>query len=314
MKRIDSYFLFTILGLLSTFHLIGQRTYNHKVDPAILERLETQNEFDFIILMKEQGDVAWAKKLSTKSQKGNYVYHALKAKAKKSQQPIQDWLSNKQISYRSFFLVNSLAISGGDIELINQIAVRPDVSKIIYDPWVQQPPMIKPNQSLKNNLEWGIEKIRADLVWQMGITGKGVIVAGQDTGFDWDHKALIQSYAGNKENETDHNYSWHDAIHEISPLNNDATNNPSNNPCGVDSKEPCDDNGHGTFTLGVMTGDDQEGAQIGAAPGAKWIACRNMERGAGKPSTYIECFEWCIAPTDLNGESPQPRTRPSRHQ
>jgi len=63
-------------------------------------------------------------------------------------------------------------------------------------------------------------------------------------------------------------------------------------------------------TMGTMVGDDGEGNQIGVAPAASWIACRNMEEGWGTPSTYIECFEWFIAPTDLNNENPDPTKAP----
>ena len=35
-----------------------------------------------------------------------------------------------------------------------------------------------------------------------------------------------------------------------------------------------------------------------------------MERGWGKPSTYIECFEWFMAPTDIDGENPDPTLSP----
>jgi len=33
-------------------------------------------------------------------------------------------------------------------------------------------------------------------------------------------------------------------------------------------------------------------------------------RGYGTPSTYIECFEWFVAPTDVNGENPDPTKAP----
>jgi subtilisin family serine protease len=42
------------------------------------------------------------------------------------------------------------------------------------------------------------------------------------------------------------------------------------------------------------------------APGAKWIACRNMDNGVGQPSTYIECLQFFVAPTDLNQKNPNP--------
>src|SRR5205814_7941350 len=51
------------------------------------------------------------------------------------------------------------------------------------------------------------------------------------------------------------------------------------NPCGYGISAPCDDNGHGTHTTGITTGDDGLGNQIGVAPGASWIGCRNMDQG-----------------------------------
>ena len=69
---------------------------------------------------------------------------------------------------------------------------------------------------------------------------------------------------------------------------------------------PCDDHDHGTHTTGTTSGDDGAGNQIGVAPGAKWIGCRNMDQGNGTPATYTECFQWFIAPTDLHGQEPQP--------
>jgi subtilisin family serine protease len=58
-----------------------------------------------------------------------------------------------------------------------------------------------------------------------------------------------------------------------------------------------------------MIGSEGEN-QIGVAPDAQWCACRNMERGFGTPFTYIECFEWFLAPTDLNNENPDPSKAP----
>jgi len=78
----------------------------------------------------------------------------------------------------------------------------------------------------------------------------------------------------------------------------------------LDVNEPCDDGFHGTHTMGTMVGDDGAGNQIGVAPGARWIACRNMERGWGSPVTYIEAFEWFLAPTNLANLNPDPSKAP----
>ena len=37
-------------------------------------------------------------------------------------------------------------------------------------------------------------------------------------------------------------------------------------------------------------GDDHASNQIGVAPRAKWIACRNMNAGLGSPTTYVLSF------------------------
>lgn len=49
-------------------------------------------------------------------------------------------------------------------------------------------------------------------------------------------------------------------------------------------------------------GDDGNGRQIGVAPGAQWIGCRNMEDGWGTPATYMECFEFFLAPYPVGGD------------
>lgn len=96
------------------------------------------------------------------------------------------------------------------------------------------------------DLTWGLQKIQADSVWAMGYTGQDVVIGGQDTGYEWDHPALVGTYRGSTNGQVDHNYNWQvHAIHQLNPINGDTTNNPLNNPCGLDSPVPCDDNNHG---------------------------------------------------------------------
>ena len=77
----------------------------------------------------------------------------------------------------------------------------------------------------------------------------------------------------------DHNYNWYDAW---APTN----------------VVPWDDYGHGTHTTGTMVGDDGAGNQIGVAPGATTIHCKNMVGGSGDDAHFILCFEWDLAPWD----------------
>jgi len=133
----------------------------------------------------------------------------------------------------------------------------------------------------------------------LGYRGDGFVVANADTGVAWRHPALIQQYRGYNNNNPDHNYNWWDAIH-----------NGGNNACGLNSVQPCDDNGHGTHTTGTAAGFDHNGYYIGVAPGAKWIGCRNMNAGFGTPQRYIECLQFFIAPHDLQGNNADPGKAP----
>src|SRR5205814_10517570 len=152
-------------------------------------------------------------------------------------------------------------------------------------------------------VEPGVVKVNAPQLWAMGFTGQGIVIGNQDTGMRWTHNALKPHYRGWNGSTADHNYNWHDSIHS------DISGNGSN-PCGFDSQQPCDDNGHGTHTTGTTSGDDGSGNQVGVAPGAKWIGCHNMDENVGRPETYSECFQWFIAPTDLNNQNPNPDLSP----
>ena len=110
-----------------------------------------------------------------------------------------------------------------------------------------------------------------------------------DTGVRWTHNALKPHYRGWDGTNANHNFNWHDSIHDS-----------VGNPCGNDSPFPCDDFFHGSHTTGTAIGDDGGTNQIGMAPGAKWIGCRNMDEGDGTPARYIECMEWFLAPYPLN--------------
>jgi subtilisin family serine protease len=132
-----------------------------------------------------------------------------------------------------------------------------------------------------NGVEWNVREVGADRVWELGYTGQGVIVGDADTGVTWDHPALKKAYLGWDGTAADHNYHWYDAWDGRS--------------------EPWDDNGHGTHTTGIMVGLDGQN-QVGLAPGARWIACRNMRHGIGNPGAYVSCMEFLLAPFPIGGD------------
>ncbi len=280
--------------------------WQNKVDAWVLETA-TSRETEFLIYMAEQADLSGAAMLPTKQEKGRYVFERLVETARRSQQPLIEALQAAGVSYRPYWVANMIW-ARGDLALVQLIAARPDVARLYANPWVQlaeaASPVDSPTSHAPQTVEWNIARINADDVWAAGYTGQGAVIAGQDTGYDWDHPALIRQYRGWDGSVADHNYNWHDAIHENNP------NTSPGNPCGFDSPIPCDDNNHGTHTMGIMVGDDGAGTQIGVAPGARWIGCRNMEQGWGTPATYAECYQWFIAPTNLAGNDPRPDLAP----
>ena len=311
-------FLFMRLSVIASILFIGiilsswsfDENWKDKVDDSLLIKLMENNgaEYSCILMFENQANLTTAKSFSTKTEKGQFVFDELKRVAAISQNNVIELLENLEIPFQSFYLVNAIELKANR-EMIEVLASRSDIFHIADNPAVKMDRVMEAPQQLAP--EWGISNIQADSVWAMGYRGQGVVVGGQDTGYEWTHPAIVNTYRGWDGSSADHDYNWHDAIHEINPLHGDSVPDPSLNPCGLDVAFPCDDHNHGTHTMGTMVGSDlANGIEIGVAPEAKWIACRNMERGYGMPSTYIECFEWFLAPYDIAGNNPDPSKAP----
>ena len=284
----------------------GAAGASDKIDPWVLDQLTLQpsGESEFLIVLAEQADLSAAAQLPTKLAKGSYVFEQLQETAARTQAPLLEELARAGVVHRPFWIAN-LVWAKGDASVIHSIASRPDVAAIAANPLVAERGLGKHvtfadggASDAPEAVEWNITKVNAPAVWALGYTGQGVVVAGQDTGYRWDHAALKGKYRGWNGAVADHNFNWHDAIHA------------GGGSCGANSATPCDDNGHGTHTMGTMVGDDGGANQVGMAPGAKWISCRNMNVGAGTPETYTECWQWFLAPTDLANLNPDPAKAP----
>jgi subtilisin family serine protease len=315
MIKIQYKFIF--IFLFSLFSILGysqdNSTWNDKISPELLNKLEKATKVDFIVYLKNQYRVKDNENRLNKKEQAETAYSQLRNNNFNSQKDIVTLIDRLNYKYKRFLIINAVLVKG-DINLVKILANRRDVSYIAYDSPVKQETGLDISTKTLNEFKttWGIKMIEADKVWDLGYHGAGVVVGGQDTGYDWTHPAIKFKYRGFiNDTLADHNYNWHDAIHEISPLHNDSIIDPSNNPCGLDIQIPCDDHSHGTHTMGTMVGRrESDSLIIGVAPEANWIGCRNMERGWGKPSTYIECFEWFMAPTDLQGQNPDPAKSP----
>ena len=100
------------------------------------------------------------------------------------------------------------------------------------------------------------------------------MIGQSDSGVQFDHPELLDSYRGAIENGIDnptHDYHWLDPWHA--------------------SVEPTDAGGHGTHTLGSVLGN-----AVGVAPDAQWIGCANLARNLGNPALYLDCMQFMLAP------------------
>ena len=279
---------------------VGQTSdWQAKVDPWVLQT-SAQGETEFLIFLAEQADVSGAANLPTKIEKGRYVLERLNEVAQRTQPAVIAALKKLGVEYRAFRVANMIWARGSQ-QVIRAIAERADVARLYANPQVKLDVPATPAVSIESDqvavstapqaIEWNITKVNAPQVWAEGFTGQGVVIAGADTGYEWDHPALQNHYRGWNGSTADHDYNWHDAIHS------------GTGTCGADLPEPCDVYGHGTHTMGTMVGDDGAGNQIGMAPGAKWIGCRNMDNsGYGTPARYLECFEFFLAPYPIGGD------------
>jgi serine protease AprX len=276
-----------------------------KIAPWVMEHTANGQQAEFFVVLTDQADLSQAATLQSKAEKGRYVYNALLNKSQTTQGPVVQWLREHRLEYRSFYIVNAVLIKGTR-EVAEALAARPDVARIEGNPHIQnhfpQPASVNeapPALQRPATIEPGISYTHAPDVWALGFTGQDIVVASADTGVRWTHDALKPHYRGWDGQNADHDYNWHDAIHD----------GPTN-PCGFDSPFPCDDFFHGSHTTGTAIGDDGMGNQIGMAPGAQWIGCRNMNVGTGTPARYIECMEWFLAPTTIGGGDPDPTKAP----
>ena len=294
--------LFTI-----TFNINAQNTWQSKITQSLWDKQEETN-IQFFIYLKEQANIRLAKQIKNKEKKGAFVYNELTTIAEQTQVSLIGVLENEKATYQAFTIVNGIWAKG-NFELIKKIAQQPEVAHIFYNAPLQALEPVEMERSPLLNLRtdsltWGIKNMKADQVWAMGYRGQGVVIGGQDTGYAWELPNLKAKYRGWDGSNANHNYNWHDAIHEYSPLGDSL-----NLDCGLDTLAPCDDNGHGTHTMGTMIAEDTI-VNLGVAPAAQWIGCRNMEDGWGSPQTYLECFEWFLAPTDLNNQNADPTKAP----
>src|SRR6266545_1999027 len=263
-----------------------------KVERQVMDQVTGGGTATFFVQLRDRADLGGVTAVRARADRSRYVYQQLTATASRSQDGLRRLLTARGARFQQFWIANVVLVTGGE-SLLTEIAALPEVVRVVPNRQHQIPtPSPVEAQAVINAIEWNIDRIGAPQVWStFGTRGEGMVVANIDTGVQFDHPALVRQYRGNTGSGFNHNFSWFD-------------------PTGTCVASPCDNNGHGTHTMGTMVGDDGAGNQIGVAPGARWIAAKGCASNSCSNAALLSAGQWVVAPTDLNGQNPRPDLSP----
>lgn len=115
------------------------------------------------------------------------------------------------------------------------------------------------------SLPWGVERVKANLVWPSGNIADPIKVGIIDTGISNTHPDLLANVQG--------------GVNTINPL-----------------KSWNDDNGHGSHVAGIVAALDNDIGVIGVGPAINLYAIKALNRnGSGFLSDIIEGIQWAVA-------------------
>ena len=230
---------FVLLGLLAA---APRQLQAQEVQPAqatisaqlAAELAATDGPVDALVILRDQPDVAalahsadLAAVIASPTQPAaqrvarvDHVYRGLTDHAARSQTDLRAWLAAKGVPYRPFYVANMIQVRA-DAALVQELAARPDVDRIVGNPrvnlshappaapaWAQARATAGPMSVV---VPYGVTATGAPTVWEQGFRGQGIVLASQDTGVAWDHPALQATYLGWDGSAANHTYAWHDA-------------------------------------------------------------------------------------------------------
>lgn len=274
-------FLFSILLLLtvSSFAQV-------EVSTRLMRALQNSSPTDFVrgfVYLRDQVDILaldeqlYAENASLEK-RAYEVITALQNKAQNTQGNLKVYLEEKSASrdlfrYESYWIANMILIEAKAsvfYDLMNNMEV--EQMDLDAELRLDKPEIVQHNVENVESVEPGLKIINADKLWQLGITGQGRLVMGVDTGVEVSHPALNHKWRGNS---VPANQAWFD-------------------PAGSTTPNDCD--GHGTHTVGTMTGRSTTTADtVGVAPDAQWIAAKTI-CSSPHTSNSVAAFQWALNP------------------
>ena len=190
-----------------------------KIDSKVLNVLDSEKYTEVLVYLKDQEDaqkVANATRNAvsgamtpymTKLEVRKGVVEALKDKAESTQVDLLKYIEQEKekgnvVEYTPYYIVNMVYVKATK-EVIENISYMTEVEKIyknnfikLEKPEISNAGALNAKPAAEEGLEWNIERVGANLVWDMGIDGTGAVVGLIDTGATWDHPALKEKWRG----------------------------------------------------------------------------------------------------------------------
>jgi len=230
------------------------------------------------IVLAEQVSRETVARLAAEGGARQKVLLRLKSLASRSQAPLLAAVSpfeaqGRAARVRPLWLSNVVGLDATP-EVVRALAERPEVAWINHNP--KRPVFLErldDGPGSDAGTDWGVLKMRAPEVWQeLGLTGRGVVVADIDSGVCYEHPDIVNNIWVNPGEDLDGD----GAVMDASDLNgvDDDGNGFVDDLIGwnfeVGGNDPRDtSSGHGSHTAGTVAGDGTQGTQTGVAPGAE---------------------------------------------
>ena len=106
-----------------------------KIASWVIEHTANGQQAEFFVVLADQADLSAANSLRTKTEKGRYVYNTLLTLSQATQGPILQWLRERGLEHRSFYIVNAILVRGTR-EIAEALAARSDVARVEGNPLI----------------------------------------------------------------------------------------------------------------------------------------------------------------------------------
>jgi subtilisin family serine protease len=190
----------------------------------------------------------------------------------------------------------TVVYKGSTREELLATVIEPNINKIEFaeqDQKVSQPkvpPRVQTEAVIPAN-DWGQQIVDAQIAWDQGYTGQGVVVAVIDSGVQRDHDQLKnQMFINAGEVGTDHNGN-NKSNNGFDDDSNGYVDDVSGYDFNLNSATVTDGTGHGTHVAGIIGAQHSAGPVHGIAEGAKILPLDFMDdNGSGNISDAIRAM------------------------